>query len=115
MCLASAPSPSPPSAPARAVCASCRRYWRLYELVQKFLVIAITIFCTFRGHALLGLMLVTSVHVLNFVILVVYSPFLSRLIHRLSVTLALILSADYIMASFIFTGLLRCPCPCPCP
>ena len=46
------------------------RYWLLFELIQKFFIIVITLFCTFRGMFLLGMILVTVIHVVNFVVLV---------------------------------------------
>jgi hypothetical protein len=79
------------------------RYWLLFELIQKFFIIVITLFCTFRGMFLLGMILVTVIHVVNFVVLVRWRPFVSNLEDKMTILLSFVMSANYVFCIFIQT------------
>jgi hypothetical protein len=82
------------------------RYWQLWELLQKFLIIAVTLFCTFRGYLVVGIILVTAIHVINFIVLVIWRPYVSGLEGKMVILLSFVMSANYTFCIFLSTKLI---------
>ena len=82
------------------------RYWRLFDLMQKFMIVCITLFFTSPDVSLLGLMYVTGVHIMTCIVLVRFRPYVNNLEDSMMILLSFVMSLSYVVSVTIAADVL---------
>ena len=91
------------------------RFWRLFELAQKFLIVCFTLFFTSVDTRVLGLMLITGVHTTTLIVLLRFMPYVAKLEDKMMMLLSFVLSASYLFSVLISAEVTPAPTPLPFP